>query len=99
MGPMRPAARGAGLAASSEEFAEQTLGLAEPILGEGDRFSLADRIGDEAFLVQPIEDTPVDPFPGAAPIFTAVPEPLVVLASSADFPLLLALPTAWVARL
>ena len=53
-GAMRPAARGADLVARGEEFAEQTLGLAEPVLGEGGRFGLADRIGDEAFLVQPI---------------------------------------------
>jgi len=52
MGPMRPAAQGADLAARGEEFAEQTLGLAEPVLGEGGRFGLADWIGDKAFLVR-----------------------------------------------
>ena len=54
-GPMRPAAPGEDLAARGEELAEQTLGLSEPFLGEGDRFGLADWIGDEAFLPQPIK--------------------------------------------
>ena len=71
-GSMRPAAQGADLAARrGEEFAEQTLGLAEPVLGEGDRFGLADWIGDEAFLVQPVEGVPVEAFPGAAAIMQA----------------------------
>jgi hypothetical protein len=57
--------------AGSEQFAEQPLGLAQPLLGEHDRLGLADRVGDEALLVQPVHRVPVEALPGPVAVVPA----------------------------
>src|SRR5437764_2246300 len=58
-------------ATGGEQLAEQPLGLAQPLLGEHDRLGLADRVGDEALLVQPVHRAPVEALPGPVAVVQA----------------------------
>src|SRR5215218_2806006 len=74
--PVRPSSprsgsRGRGSAAGREQLAEEPLGLAQSLLGEHDRLGLADRVGDEALLVEPVHRIPVKPLPSPAAVVQA----------------------------
>src|SRR3954454_13019797 len=60
-----------GSAAGREPLAKQPLGLAQTLLGEHDRLGLADRVGDQALLVEPIHRIPVKPLPSPAAVVQA----------------------------
>src|SRR5215218_4626971 len=64
-------ARSRRSAADREQFTKQPLGLAQTLLSELDRLGLADRVGDEALLVETVHRGPVKPLPSPAAIVQA----------------------------
>jgi hypothetical protein len=54
--------------ALAEKLSEQSFRCAEAFIGQDDGFGFANRVGDEALGVQPVESIPVEALPGSGPI-------------------------------
>jgi hypothetical protein len=51
-----------------EKLAEQPLRFLESLVGQRHRFGFADRVRDEAFLMESVHGVPIEAFPCAAPL-------------------------------
>jgi len=54
--------------ALAEKLSEQSFRCAEAFIGQDDGFGFANRVGDEALGVQPVQSIPVEALPGSGPI-------------------------------
>ena len=54
--------------ALGEKPSELPFRCAEAFVGQDDGFGLANRVGDEALGVQPVQSIPVEALPGACPV-------------------------------